>query len=138
MNRLIIGVGSNIDPETHIANARAWLSADHALLGESEFVETGPIGIPDQTAFTNGAFLVETELGREEIEMYLKGIEDRLGRNRSAPRYGPRTIDLDVVAWNGTVVDEDYYTRDFLRHAALTLSPELAEKNPLPPPSLSD
>lgn len=97
MNRLIIGVGSNIDPETHIANARSLLIAGHSLLAESEFVMTEPIGITDQPAFMNGAFLMETEFDREAFETFLKEIEDQLGRDRTAPRFGPRTIDLDIV-----------------------------------------
>ena len=138
MNRLIIGVGSNIDPVSHISGARAALARDHTLVAESHLVRTEPIGITDQASFTNGAFLVETALERPQMESYLKELEDQLGRDRSRPRFGPRTIDLDIVAWNGRVVDDDYYTRDFLRDAALSLSPDLEEINPLPPPPLSD
>ena len=38
----------------------------------------------------------------------------------------PRTIDLDLLVWNGKVVDKDYYTRDFLRQIAAELLPEFA------------
>jgi 2-amino-4-hydroxy-6-hydroxymethyldihydropteridine diphosphokinase len=42
-------------------------------------------------------------------------IEDKLGRDRSRPKFGPREIDLDVLMFDGEIVDEDYYTRDFLQ-----------------------
>ena len=56
-------------------------------------------------------------MNQEEFSAYLKKIEDRLKRDRTQPRFGPRTIDLDVVVWNGKVVDRDYYTREFLKNA---------------------
>ena len=40
-----------------------------------------------------------------------------MGRVKSANKFGPRVIDLDIVVWNGEVTDEDYYSREFLRDA---------------------
>jgi 2-amino-4-hydroxy-6-hydroxymethyldihydropteridine diphosphokinase len=85
------------------------------ILKVSSLLKTKPIGIENQPDFTNGAVKIQTGLSREELNRLLKSIEDRLGRDRSAPKFGPRTIDLDIVFWNGEIVDEDYYTRDFLR-----------------------
>lgn len=85
------------------------------ILKVSTMLKTKPIGIENQPEFTNGAVKIETGLGREELNRLLKNIEDQLGRDRSTPKFGPRTIDLDIVVWNGEIVDEDYYTRDFLR-----------------------
>ena len=58
---------------------------------------------------------VKTDYGAKELKKKLKGIEDQLGRDRSAAKFGPRCIDLDIIVWNGEIVDRDYYTRDFLR-----------------------
>jgi 2-amino-4-hydroxy-6-hydroxymethyldihydropteridine diphosphokinase len=44
-----------------------------------------------------------------------------MGRDRTIPKFGPRNIDLDIVVWNGTIVDEDYYTRDFLQKSVAEL-----------------
>ena len=72
------------------------------------------------------AFLVSTGLDREELERNLKEIEKKLGRVKTGTKFGPRTIDLDIVVWNGEVVDLDFYERDFVRNACCELLPELA------------
>ncbi|RKD92350.1 2-amino-4-hydroxy-6-hydroxymethyldihydropteridine diphosphokinase [Mangrovibacterium diazotrophicum] len=121
MNSAIISIGSNIDPEQNIAKMLALMEKDCRVLMVSELVRTKPIGIEDQPDFVNGAALVETELTQVDFKQYLKSVEDALGRDRSLPKFGPRTMDLDIVVWNGEIVDEDYYTRDFLRDAAESL-----------------
>jgi len=87
------------------------------LISVSSLVRTSPIGISDQPDFLNGAAMVFTEMEMTEFKNYLKGVEDQLKRDRSAPKYGPRTIDLDIVIWDGEIVDPDYYNRDFLKKA---------------------
>ena len=121
MNSVIISVGSNIDPEQNIAKMLTILEKDFRVLKVSELVRTKPIGIEDQPDFVNGAALVETELSQDDFKGFLKSVEDKLGRDRSLPKFGPRTMDLDIVVWNGEIVDEDYYTRDFLRDAVESL-----------------
>ena len=115
MNTVILGIGSNIDAEANISKMLVILGQQVRILKTSAFRITAPIGITDQPEFTNGAVKIETALSREELKAVLISIEDQLGRDRQQPRYGPRTIDLDIVIWNGEVVDNDYYTRDFLR-----------------------
>jgi len=44
-----------------------------------------------------------------------------MGRDRSQKKFGPRNIDLDILIWNNVVVDQDYYTRSFLRNSAAEL-----------------
>ena len=125
MNTAVIGVGSNINAPKNIALAKEALSREHRLDGESAFVKTSPIGFSDQPDFMNGAFLVSTELSIDEFKDYLKGLEDRLGRVRTGNKFGPRAIDLDVVAWNGKIVNNDFYERDFVRNAVLDVMPEI-------------
>lgn len=122
MNVAIIGIGSNIDPEHNIQLALQLLAEDVVIEKVSELVRTKPIGISDQPDFVNGAARISTFLFREELEALLKATEDRCGRDRTLPRFGPRTIDLDLVVWNGEIVDPDYYTRDFLRSAVREVS----------------
>lgn len=126
-NRAVIGVGSNIAADENVAAARALLEAHCRILDASPFVETAPLGIADQPPFLNGAWLVETAHARDALRAELKRIEDRCGRDRSVPRHGPRTIDLDVVVWNGKIVDSDVFERDFLRDAVQTLWPSALE-----------
>ena len=123
-NIAAIGVGANIEPEKNIAAAREILASEQRLLTASSFVYTAPIGYTDQPDFLNGAFLVATRLDHEQFTTYLKTVENRLGRVRNANKFGPRTIDLDIVIWNGTIIDRDYRSRSFLRNAIRRIWPD--------------
>ena len=115
VNIAIIGIGSNIEPEANISKMLHILGDAVDIVKLSSFVKTRPIGMDNQPDFTNGVVNIKTSMKQEELRVFLKDVEDRRGRDRTSPPYGPRTIDLDVVVWNGEIVDEDYYERDFLR-----------------------
>ena len=114
-HEVVIGLGSNIDPEANLEQAVLELKSRFKVSKRSQWTRTKPIGIQDQPDFYNGALLMETELEQQSLKKELKRIEDILGRDRSLPKFGPRTIDLDILIWNKKVVDEDYYEREFLR-----------------------
>jgi len=116
INICIIGVGSNIDPENNIQAVLAILQRETVVEGVSRWIKTAPIGIVDQNDFINGAIKIHTSMSRDGFKSYLKNLENKLGRNRTFPKFGPRVIDLDIVVWNGVIVDEDYYTRDFVKN----------------------
>ena len=126
MNRVVIGVGSNIEPESNIPAARDRVRARFRLLAESAFITTTPLGTVDQPDFRNGAWLIETELDAPALKEMLTGIETDLGRIRTDDPNAPRTIDLDIVIWNDEVTDTDYYERDFLRDAVHEVLPGLS------------
>ncbi|WP_297089245.1 2-amino-4-hydroxy-6-hydroxymethyldihydropteridine diphosphokinase [uncultured Draconibacterium sp.] len=117
MNEVIVGIGSNINADENIAKMLEILKGEVKVLQVSAMIKTKPIGIENQSDFTNGAVKIVTLQDRESLNKLLKKIEDQLGRDRSVPKFGPRTIDLDILVWNGEIVDEDYYTRDFLRRS---------------------
>lgn len=117
----MIGIGSNIDPDDNIKRVLDMLESEIHVVQVSTFVKTAPLGVTNQPDFTNGAVKAETDMKIDDFRRYLKKLEDQLGRDRSQPKYGPRNIDLDIVIWNGRIVDDDYYTRDFLRKAAAEL-----------------
>jgi 2-amino-4-hydroxy-6-hydroxymethyldihydropteridine diphosphokinase len=131
----VVAVGSNVDPERHVAAARVRLAAEQSLRGESAWRRTVALGPPDadgqatlrpdMPAYLNGAFLVATDLDASAFRAYLHDLEARLGRQRCSDRYAPRTIDLDLAVWDGEVVDPDVHRRDFLRAAVGELLPEL-------------
>lgn len=121
MNNCIIGIGSNIEADYHIPEMLRILSADIQIVQISKMVQTKPIGISEQPDYTNGAVRILTEMEIEELSVFLKQLEDQMGRDRSQKKYGPRNIDLDIMIWNNTVVDPDYYTREFLRNSAAEL-----------------
>ena len=124
-NTAVIGLGSNIEPELNIELARRELAHAVNVLKASSFVETEPVGYKNQNAFLNGALLVETPLEAEELKDLLRRLEKKLGRVRNENKFGPRTIDLDILVWNGEVYDNDVYMREFLRYSILELIPDL-------------
>ncbi len=59
------------------------------------------------------------------FKSWLKNLEKKLGRVKSENKDGPRTIDLDIIVWNGKVVDSEVYEREFLINSINELLPEL-------------
>lgn len=125
MNRVVIGLGSNINPHKNIAKALEVLEKNFHLLAKSRFVETEPVGFSADTNFINGAVLIQTPLELEELRDQLHSLERDLGRKESEKKFASRTIDLDVVVFNGEIIDSDIYKRDFLKKAVLELLPTL-------------
>lgn len=121
MNDCIIGIGSNIGAEINIPEMLRLLATDVEIVQISQMVQTKPIGITEQADYTNGAVRIRTDMDMNALSSHLKKLEDLIGRNRKQKRFGPRNIDLDILIWNNTVIDLDYYTRDFLRNSATEL-----------------
>ncbi|MFH1941982.1 MAG: 2-amino-4-hydroxy-6-hydroxymethyldihydropteridine diphosphokinase [bacterium] len=94
------------------------------IVAESIFIETKPVGSKAQPDFLNGAVLIETEMEEDELRGWLHKIENELGRIRGHDKFGPRSIDLDIVVWNETVVDQDIYERQFLYDSVVEVWPD--------------
>jgi 2-amino-4-hydroxy-6-hydroxymethyldihydropteridine diphosphokinase len=104
-----IGLGSNLgDREASLRRALTALAAepDVELVAVSAFRDTDPVGYADQPRFLNAAAEIETTLSPRELLERLLAIERSLGRTREGPRFGPRTIDLDLLVHGDEVVDE--------------------------------
>jgi 2-amino-4-hydroxy-6-hydroxymethyldihydropteridine diphosphokinase len=102
-----IGLGSNLgDREETLRDALARL----AELGEvrvSCFHETDPVGVTDQPKFVNAVAELSTQLAPRDLLDALLAIERELGRDRSREqRWGPRTLDLDLLLYGGEMIDE--------------------------------
>lgn len=110
----IVSVGSNIDPQSNVRRAREILEAETEVRGESALIWTEPVGFQDQPDFLNGAYLIATALDRAAFKVYLRSVEDRLGRVRGPIKSGPRTIDLDIIVWDGEIVHDDYFSRQYV------------------------
>lgn len=128
MNSAIIGLGSNIDAPNNILKAKSILAEHFKILKVSTFVSTKPVGHLQQPDFINGAVLLKTFLNLSQVKKTLKIIESQLGRRPSPDKFGPRTIDLDIIVWNNQVIDQDFYNREYLRKSALELLPDLVKK----------
>ena len=118
-----VALGSNLgDRATHLARARSALAALplSRLLGASSIEETAPLGDLPQRRYFNQMVALETELSPRELLDALHAIERAEGRVRSE-RWGPRTLDLDIVMFAAQTVDEPgltvphpgAYTREF-------------------------
>jgi 2-amino-4-hydroxy-6-hydroxymethyldihydropteridine diphosphokinase len=104
-----VGLGSNLgDREATIRRAVELLEAAAGLevVAVSSFRETDPVGYEDQPRFLNGAAALRTELAPRALLEQLQDVERQLGRDRSCPRFGPRTIDLDLLLYGDETVDE--------------------------------
>ena len=105
----LIGIGSNLaGPVGQVETAFELLDAlpGTALLKRSSLYRSAPFGGIEQPDFVNAAALVATTLRPRELLAALKGIEHSRGRDPGAMRWGPRTIDLDLLAYGGETVDE--------------------------------
>jgi 2-amino-4-hydroxy-6-hydroxymethyldihydropteridine diphosphokinase len=105
--RVFVGLGANLgDREASLREAIARLE-ELGTLRVSLFRETDPIGVTDQPKFLNAVAALETEIPPRDLLHRLLEIERDLGRNRSEEeRWGPRTIDLDLLLYGDDVIDE--------------------------------
>lgn len=103
MTTAYVALGSNLgDREATIRRAAAAIGARRV----SSIRETEPWGYADQPRFLNAVAEIETELGPRELLERLLAVERELGRERTGPRYGPRTIDLDLLVHGDAAVAE--------------------------------
>ena len=129
---MYVALGSNIgDREAHLAHARARLAAlpRTRLIATSSVEETAPLGPVVQGPYLNQMLLLETELTPAEVLRHLHVIEGERGRTRSV-RWGPRTLDLDIVRFGDQHVQEPdlIIPHPELRHRDFWLR-EIAELN---------
>ncbi len=134
MTRAYVALGSNVgDRERMLWSAIHMLAFNPEVdvVAVSSFRETAPVGYLDQPDFLNAAVAIETELGSRALLDLLLSIELELGRTREGPRFGPRTIDLDLVLYGDEVVDEPGLTvpHPRLHERRFVLEP-LAELDP--------
>ena len=105
-----IGLGSNLgEREATLREALTRLGEldGVVVVAVSSFRETDPVGNVDQPRFVNGAAEIETNLGPRELLDRLLEVERSLGRDRSSEeRWGPRTVDLDLLLYGDETVGE--------------------------------
>ncbi|MCF6751082.1 MULTISPECIES: 2-amino-4-hydroxy-6-hydroxymethyldihydropteridine diphosphokinase [Stutzerimonas stutzeri group] len=109
MERVYIGLGSNLaDPLQQLRGAlQALADLPHTqVLGVSSFYASDPLGPPDQPRYVNAVAALATTLAPLELLDALQTIELAQGRERKAERWGPRTLDLDILLFGDRVIDE--------------------------------
>jgi 2-amino-4-hydroxy-6-hydroxymethyldihydropteridine diphosphokinase len=133
--RAYVGLGANIGPrEATLLRAVDLIAVvpGVAVLELSSFRETEPVGITDQPEFLNGALALDTTLSPRELLDALLAVERELGRVRiDGERWGPRTIDLDLLLYGDETIDEPGPTvpHPRLHERSFALEP-LAELDP--------
>ena len=130
-----VGLGANLGArEETLRRALELLAAADgvSLLAVSQLRETEPVGVVDQPPFLNGAVALETTHTPRELLDLLLTIEASLGRVREE-RWGPRTVDLDLLVYGDEVVDAPglrvphphLHERRFALEPLAELAPEL-------------
>ena len=133
MPRVFVGVGSNVDPEENVARALQLLDSELRVRGVSTFYRTPALERPLDPPFVNGVIEVGDATGPLETRALLKGLEHTLGRTRPDDRYGPRTLDLDLLLHGDQVLSSgavklphpDIGARAFVAIPLLELAPDL-------------
>lgn len=97
MTLAVIDLGTNINPESSLAEALDRLSSRFRLRRSSAVYQTRPVGIRNQADFLNLSLEFETTDGVFELRRTLRDMENAMGRDRTAPKYGPRVIDADLL-----------------------------------------
>ena len=108
MPRAYIALGANLGLREETLRRAVQLLDDteHVdVLAVSELRETDPVGLVDQPRFLNGVAAIDTTLSARELLDTLLGVERRLGRVRGE-RWGPRTVDLDLLLYGDEIFDE--------------------------------
>jgi 2-amino-4-hydroxy-6-hydroxymethyldihydropteridine diphosphokinase len=135
--RAYVGLGSNLgDRDATIRRAVELLGERPGIeiVAVSTLRETDPVGVEDQPRFLNGAAALEVDLPVRALLDELLAVERELGRDRSREqRWGPRTIDLDLLLYGEETVDEPGLTvphprlaeRQFVLEPLCELDPEL-------------
>lgn len=134
--RAYIGIGSNLETPVHqVEQAIVVLShlPQSRLLATSSLYCSVPLGPSEQPDYINAAAVIDTQLTPLELLNALQQIEVNQGRVRESERWGPRTLDLDLLLYADTVIDmprlqvphPQMHLRNFVLVPLLEIAPQL-------------
>ena len=105
--KAVIALGANIgDPKVQMDLAVAMLREATEVISVSEYFSTKPVSDIEQPDYLNAVCIVESELPAMDLLSLLHGIEKALGRQR-LEKWGPRTIDLDLIQYGSLLSSAD-------------------------------
>ena len=104
MSRAYLSLGSNVDAVPHLRAAVRALRERFGDVVLSPVYRTRAVGF-DGPDFHNAAAIVESDLDPHALNTWLHALEDAHGRDRSGPRYGDRTLDIDIVLFDGLTLE---------------------------------
>lgn len=108
MAEVLIGMGSNIEPELNLALAAVALRSNFEGVCFSAVYHSAAVGM-EGADFLNACCRLESELPASVVRSRLKALEDAQGRDRSKGSWRPRTLDLDLLMYDGEVLDDELY-----------------------------
>jgi len=131
-----IAIGSNLASPLEQVNAAVKALSEipqSKILAVSSFYRTPPLGPQDQPDYLNAAVALETSLAPEALLNHTQRIELQQGRVRKAERWGPRTLDLDIMLFGNEVINTERLTvphydmknRGFMLWPLFEIAPEL-------------
>jgi 2-amino-4-hydroxy-6-hydroxymethyldihydropteridine diphosphokinase len=104
MSRAYLSLGSNIDAPAHLRAALEALRERFGAVTMSPVYRTRAVGF-DGPDFHNAAAIIDTDLDPHALNAWLHALEDAHGRDRKGPRYGDRTLDIDIVLFDGVSLE---------------------------------
>lgn len=110
MEQVYIGLGSNLaSPEQQLdAALLALAQMPHTrVVRSSAYYSSAPLGPADQPRYTNAVARIETALAPHQLLDHLQAIELAQGRQRKAERWGPRTLDLDIILFGERIINDE-------------------------------
>ena len=136
MPRVYLGLGSTLaEPLAQLHGALAALAVlpQSQLVGRSSFYASDPLGPADQPRYVNAVAALDSELTPLQLLDALQAIELNQGRARKAERWGPRTLDLDILLFGDLMLDEPrlrvphyhMHARAFVLYPLAELAPDL-------------
>ncbi|SFU27098.1 2-amino-4-hydroxy-6-hydroxymethyldihydropteridine diphosphokinase [Xenorhabdus koppenhoeferi] len=136
MTRVYIAIGSNMSsPLQQVDNALAALTMipDTTFVARSSYYRTKPMGPQDQPDFLNLAVALDTQLPAETLLDHTQAIELAQGRVRKDERWGPRTLDLDIMLFGDYIINTErliipHYglkQREFMLYPLAEIAPDL-------------
>ena len=104
--RIYMSLGTNMgNREMYLEAVRKELPPEVIILEESPIYQTEPWGYLDQPDFLNQVIAAETSLTPQELLVFIKGIEQKIGRKPSF-RFGPRVVDIDILFFGDRIIQE--------------------------------
>ena len=108
--KAVISLGANVgDPKANLDLAVGLLREATDVIAVSSYLQTKPVGGPEQPDYLNAVAIVESELPAKDLLALLNGIETEMGRTREI-HWGPRVIDLDLIQYGGLLVQDEKLT----------------------------
>jgi 2-amino-4-hydroxy-6-hydroxymethyldihydropteridine diphosphokinase len=108
--KAVISLGANIgDAKANLDLAVGLLREATEVIAVSSYLQTKPVGGPEQPDYLNAVAIIESDLPAKDLLAVLNGIETAMGRTREI-HWGPRVIDLDLIQFGGLLVSDEKLT----------------------------